>query len=377
MLKPPPYALPRRTSGRRRPGMLRFGVLLGALLSLAACTNGRSAGPDPARTASAGGEAPRFRAVTLDARGEPPPGALARLRDLGATHLAVIPFGFQPRYDVPEIRHNPDARWFSESDRGIHDLAHRAQALGMGLIIKPQLWLGGVQNESYGWSADIEMGSEADWQAWETNYRRLLLHYARLAEDVGAALLVIGTELSKAVAARPGFWRRLIADVRSVYGGALTYAGNWHDDYEVVAFWDALDYIGVQAYFPLSRADGPPLEALKRGWVPHRKALERLSQRVDRPLLFTELGYRSVPYAAAEPWRWPSREEAGRVDPDEALQARLYQAFFETFWGEPWFAGAILWKWQPEPPRSERRALGFTPQGKAAEAVIARWFSEE
>ena len=373
-----PHAASRLANFRRRPGML-LGALLVLAPSISGCTNGRQADPHevPAQPASVEGEAPRFQAVTLDARNVPPPGALERLRDLGATHLAVIPYGFQPRYDVPEIRHNPDARWHSESDRGIRALAEEAGALGMGLVIKPQLWLGGVENEGYGWSADIMMGSEADWQAWEASYRRYLLHYAHLAEEVDAALLVIGTELGKAVETRPDFWRGLIADVRERYGGPLTYAGNWHDDYELVAFWDALDYVGVQAYFPLSRSDDPSPEALKEGWAPHRKGIERLQERVGRPVLFTELGYRSVPYAAAEPWRWPSREEVGQVEPDEALQARLYEAFFETFWGEPWFAGAIIWKWQPGPRGSERRALGFTPQGKAAEAVITRWFNKE
>ena len=355
--------------------------LLAVLLALAlcgGCANGRQADPPeaPVPPTSVRDAAPRFRAVTLDARREPPAGTLKRLRRLGATHLAVIPFGFQARYDAPELRHNPDARWYSESDRGIRALAEEARSLGLGLVIKPQLWLGGVENERFGWSADIEMGSEADWRAWEGAYRRLLLHYARLAEETDAALLVVGTELSTAVAARPAFWRGLIADVRDVYGGALTYAANWHDDYERVAFWDALDYVGVQAYFPLSQAADPPLEALKAGWTSHRDTIARLQRETGRPVLFTELGYRSVPYAAAEPWRWPSREEAGRVAPDEALQARLYEAFFETFWHEPWFAGAVVWKWQPEPRGSERDRLGFTPQDKAAEDVIARWFGE-
>ena len=359
----------------------RWHVLLscGLLLLLCGCPNGRptGAGAAPSQPTSVRDGLPPFRAVTLDARSRPEPGTLERLRGLGVTHLAVIPFGFQPSYNAPEIRFNFDARWYSESTRGIRRLAQEADSLGMSLIIKPQLWLGGHEEGTPSWSADIMMTSEADWQAWEANYRQLLLHYADLANEVDAALLVIGTEMGKAVEARPDFWRSLIADVRARYDGPLTYAGNWYDDYEIVTFWDALDCIGVQAYFPLTKQDDPSLETLLQKWTSHRNAIRRLHERTGRPILFTELGYRSVPYAAAEPWRWASREEVGQVAADEALQARLYQAAFETFWREPWFDGVILWKWQGNPPRgSGRRALDFTPQDKAAEAVIAEWFGE-
>ena len=357
-------------------------MLLSGLLALAVfvggCTNGRytDSGEAPLQPTSARIGPPPFRAVTLDARSEPTPGTLERLRRLGVTHLAVIPYGFQRSYNAPEIRLNLDARWYSESAAGIRDLTREADSLGMGLIIKPQLWLGGHNEGTPSWSADIMMTSEADWQAWEANYRQLLLHYADLADEVDAALLVIGTELGRAVEARPAFWRSLIADVRERYDGPLTYAGNWYDDYEIVTFWDALDCVGVQAYFPLTKQSDPSLETLLQKWTSHRDAIKRLHERTGRPILFTELGYRSVPYAAAEPWRWASREEVGQVEADEALQARLYQAAFETFWQEPWFDGVILWKWQGNPSRrTGRRALDFTPQDKAAEAVIAEWFS--
>ncbi|MGI9175554.1 MAG: glycoside hydrolase family 113 [Rhodothermales bacterium] len=359
---------------------LRTPLLSGLLIlviSISGCSNGRRAdsGDAPSQPVFARVGPPSFRAVTLDARSEPAPGTLERLHDLGVTHLAVIPYGFQPSHDTPEIRLNLDARWYSESAPGIHDLARKTDSLGMGLVIKPQLWLGGYEEGTPSWSADIMMTSEADWQAWEANYRQLLLHYADLANEVDAALLVIGTELGKAAEARPDFWRSLIADVRERYDGPLTYAGNWYDDYEIVTFWDALDCVGVQAYFPLTKRNDPSLETLLRAWTSHRNAIQRLHERTGRPIMFTELGYRSVPYAAAEPWRWASREEVGQVEADEALQARLYQAAFETFWKEPWFDGVILWKWQGSPSRrAGRRALDFTPQDKAAETVIAEWF---
>ncbi|MCH8961672.1 MAG: hypothetical protein IH820_10220, partial [Bacteroidetes bacterium] len=274
---------------------------------------------------------------------------------------------------VPEVRMHSDANWFSESDRGIRSLARQADSLGLKIILKPHIWVGRYNNGGQT-RADIGFDTEEAWAQWEAQYHTFLMHYAHLAGEIDAAMLVVGTELANAARTRPAFWRRLIADVRAVYGGALTYAANWWEEYEDIAFWDALDYIGVQGYFELSKEDDPTLAMLREGWRPYKETMQRLSEQTGRPVLFTEIGYRNVPDAAAQPWRWPSRDEINTVAPDDSLQVRLYQAFFESLWHEPWFAGAILWKWRPE-AQGRRRYLNFSPQNKPAEQVIARWFS--
>lgn len=349
--------------------MKRRHVLLGGsllLLLLMACTEARSfqSGPEE-RTA------PRIQAVTLDAIRPPEANLLERLRGFGITHVTLIPFGFQPGYDVPEIRLHTASRWYSESDRGIRALARQADSLGLQIIVKPHVWVGdydvaGQERDRVGFQ------TETGWAQWEAQYRAFLLHYARLAREIGAPLFVVGTELAGTVRARPAFWRALIRDVRAVYDGELTYAANWFEEYQDVSFWDALDYVGIQAYFPLSEAEDPGVDVLRQGWAAHQQAIARLAEQVERPVLFTELGYRSVAYAAAEPWRWPAREEAAA--PDYALQRRLYEAFFRALWDEAWLAGVVLWKWHPAAEGD--RPVGFTPQDKPAAQVIRRWFSK-
>lgn len=51
--------------------------------------------------------------------------------------------------------------------------------------------------------------------------------------------------------------RRLIRQIRRVYHGPLTYAANWSGEYKQIRFWDALDYVGIQAYFPLRHGRQP------------------------------------------------------------------------------------------------------------------------
>lgn len=314
-----------------------------------------------------------IRSVTLDARNEPSAAMLPKLKESGLTHITLVQFGFQRDADIPEIRMNPDARWYSESDRAARTLSQKADSLGMGIILKPHLWLGRYSTEGQSRSS-IGYSEEHDWQTWETQYTKLIMHYAHLAEEIDAAMLVVGTELARSAHERPDYWRGLIKDVRSVYQGDLTYAANWWEEYEEIEFWDMLDYIGVQAYFELTDEPNPTNVMLAEGWEPHIEALAGLSKRMNRPILFTEIGYRNVPDAAAKPWRWPSRGEADLVDPHDDLQARLYEVFFDELWDKPWFSGAILWKWYGDRDRP-RTYLDFTPQGKPAEEVIRSRFT--
>ena len=313
----------------------------------------------------------KIQSVTLDARHEPPAGMLPALAEMGVTHITLITFAYQRHLDEPALRMRPDADWYSESDHGIRALAQGADTLGMRIIIKPHIWVGRYSAEGQT-RADIGFATEAAWQQWEAQYRTFLMHYARLAEEIDAAMLVVGTELYRSVRERPAFWRALIAEIHAVYGGPLTYAANWWEEYEAVSFWDALDWIGIQGYFELSRAENPSRAVLLEGWALHKAAIEALARREERPVLFTELGYRNVADAAARPWRWPTYD-ATEV-PADSLQAMLFDVFFETLWHEPWFDGVILWKWRPQQGR-RRNGLDFSPQGKPAEAVIRRWFA--
>ena len=311
-----------------------------------------------------------IRSVTLDAREAPASTLLPRLRDLGVTHVTLVAFGWQETIHDPQVRIDTSAGWYSESHRGIRSLARQADTLGMDVILKPHIWIGGYDAEDMNRS-NIGFETETDWARWEDSYRRFLMLYARLAQDIEADVLVLGTELSSVSTARPSYWRALADTVRTVYDGDLTYAANWHEEYDALPFWDALDYVGVQAYFPLSDEPDPSLEVLRTRWREHRATLQQVHRRTGKPVLFTEIGYRSAASAAEAPWRWPEEDRSARAAP--ALQARCYRAFLSTMAATPWFAGAILWKWHPD--HSDDRPTAFTPQNKPAEAVLKRWFT--
>ena len=308
--------------------------------------------------------------------GRPAEVAFDRLAALNVNWISQTPFGWQQSAGTPEVILATSGRvWWGESDEGLAETARRARRRGIRTILKPHVW---IRDRSDGrWRGNIDFSTPEAWDRWWSSYRRFILHYAELAESTGMEGLCIGTELRSAVLNRPEAWRVLIADVREVYGGELTYSANWYREFEEVPFWDALDYIGIQVYFPLAdtTAGNLALDELKTAWAPHVGRIEALQQRVGKPVLFTEVGYRSTADAAVEPWVWRSAAPV-----DDELQATLYEAMFRTFWRQPWFAGTHVWKWFPEGStrfegrRARRRERGFTPQGKPAEAVLARWY---
>ena len=304
----------------------------------------------------------------------------AELAPLAADHvtwLAQTPFGWQDGVATPAVRTRSAADrhfgYWGESDRGLTSTARLARRRGIRTLLKPHLW---VRGSSSGWAGDVEMTTPADWTAWFASYTAFILHYARLAETEHLGLLCIGTELVQATEPdHEAAWRTLIRQVRRVYHGPITYAANY-DEYQQIRFWDALDYIGVQAYFPLCARPVPTLETLEAGWQPHLRALARLQRRVGKPVIFTEVGYKATADAATEPWKWPARSPAG-PPADEATQARCYEALFRATWGLPWLKGMFIWKWYPglAADGPARRHADFTPQHKPAEAVLARWYA--
>lgn len=91
-------------------------------------------------------------------------------------------------------------------------------------------------------------------------------------------------------------------------------------------FWDALDYIGVDAYFPLTDHINPTVEEIKAGWAPIMESLQETSARFDKKIIFAEVGYASFDGAPIAP------NHCCEGEPNLETQDRLFQAFFETVW---------------------------------------------
>ncbi|HEX2163377.1 MAG TPA: hypothetical protein VHM02_05460 [Thermoanaerobaculia bacterium] len=282
---------------------------------------------------------------------------LDRLAGLGADAVSLMPFAFQAAPDAPGLRYL-NRRPRSETDAGMVHAARRARERGFVVLWKPQIWLRGS------WSGEIAMANDAAWAAWWRSYRRFLVHQAALAEWTGAEVLSVGTELGGTLE-REAEWRRAIAAVRRVYRGRLTYAANWHGDFDRVPFWDRLDLLGIDAYRPLAAAPDASPRQLAVGARAVARDLAVASRRHGKRVLLTEVGYA----ARRAPWTSP-HEEGGELSPED--QAAAYRALFAGLGRPDWLAGLFVWKaFSDEAPgaaASERPDFRFL--GRPAEAAI-------
>ncbi|WP_234859451.1 glycoside hydrolase family 113 [Aquimarina aquimarini] len=286
--------------------------------------------------------------------------------NVNANWAAVMPFGFIKSLDTPKIVFNMDRQWWGERRDGAKKTIELLQNREINVMLKPHIWVWHGE-----FTGDIDMISEEDWKTLEKSYEKFIMFYAELAEEMNTPIFCIGTELHTFVQKRTDFWSQLIPKIKTVYKGKLTYAENW-DQYTKVPFWDQLDYIGIDAYFPLSQSKTPNVEELKKGWQKHKNAIVTLHTKIKKQVLFTEYGYRSVYNTAKEPW--DSNRLEGNIDLQG--QENALTAIYQEFWNEPWFAGGFLWKWYHN--HSEVGGADnnrFTIQNKPSEQLIKEFYS--
>ena len=278
-----------------------------------------------------------------------------------SNYVALMPFGFIKELSAPKITHNTNRQWFGETKRGLLQYAKEFQTKGVKVMVKPQIWVWKGE-----FTGNIEMDSEEKWTILEQSYSKFIFTYAKASQEINADILCIGTELEKFVKNRPKYWQKLIREIRKIYKGKLTYAANW-DEFKRVPFWGEIDFIGVDAYFPLSDKKSPTVKELEIGWIPHKEEIIEVQKKFSKPILFTEFGYRSVDFNAVKPW------ESNRVEGSVNLQAQVngLQAIHNQFWKEDWFAGGFVWKWfHRHDEVGGLKNNRFTPQNKPAEDLI-------
>lgn len=249
--------------------------------------------------------------------------------------------------------------------------AHRH---GLGVVLLPYLLVeserefeGKVIEDWVGDLAPVDIG------VWFEHWREILRDYAVLAEEEGVEAMLLGWEFESMLSYQDE-WQQTIVELRALYSGKLSYLTNWwasRDEYERVLHWSpwqSLDFIGVSAYFDLTRKSDPTVEELESAWYEDANGqdivedLERLSAQYDRRIVFWELGYQSKDGANQAPWNfvWPG-------SPDEAEQADAFSAAFSVLSDKPWFAGYVIWEEEvglPQDPSS------YSLLGKATESRI-------
>jgi hypothetical protein len=341
--------------------------------------------------------------ATPAAQAQTPAGVLAPNGQRGAAfvHTTSAPFGSPASYESLKRLHDTGANWVSiitpfrqhdaravefyrsanePSDSGIAQMVIYAHSLGMRVMIQPIVLADdGVWNGFF---------APDDTERWFSNYRDQVVAYAALAQSVQADEFCIGTEFFTLTT--PQYspqWRQVISAVRTKYFGPLTYSANWGDkktpEFATIDWWDALDYIGISAYFPLSW-NNFLTDPLVEGWHHYRDpfgahavgqefhwfdSVAAAHVRWNKPVQFTKIGFGSY---ANSPGRWDLRP-----DPylELSVQANAYDATMQVWGNVDWMTGIFWTPWYSDPNAGGPLDNGESPQNKPAEQVLRQWYS--
>jgi hypothetical protein len=275
---------------------------------------------------------------------------------------------FQERVDSSEIRFLPHR---CPTDEQLVAILKRADERGLFTTLLPIVL--------------IERPGEKDWRGllrpedpnrWWESYDRFTDRFLTVADQGGVDAYSVGSELNS-MEPKINRWKPLIERVRTEFDGPITYTANW-DRYDRVKLWPLVDFVSVSAYFELARDDPEaPLRTLTRAWSRERDRLLKFNRRQGKSFVLMELGYPSLPWAAAHPWDYVAKGDARA---DHEAQARCYRAFFRAWAGEVARPGSRVlgfhcYAWDPY-GNGEPDDTGYGFRGKPAMEIIRGAFEE-
>ncbi|WP_116417373.1 glycoside hydrolase family 113 [Subtercola boreus] len=281
--------------------------------------------------------------------------SLSKLVDLNVNWVGIALGALQATAQSTDIRFGDEP---TVTDDEVRWAIRESKALGLKVCLKP------VVNVADGtWRAfigffDEEVPGEPSWAEWFSSFARFMIHYARIAEEEGCEMLCVGCEMVQ-TDKRDTEWRALIAEVREVFTGLITYNCDKYQE-DRVTWWDAVDVISSSGYYPLGE------------WDTQLERIGAVVVRENKPFFFMESGCPSRTGSAARPNDWTLQ---GAVSGAE--QAEWYKDAFETCAKRSWVQGFMLWDWPPL--LYVREAAGadddYCIYGKPAEDIVRRHYA--
>ncbi|MCC6670435.1 MAG: thermonuclease family protein [Planctomycetes bacterium] len=283
-------------------------------------------------------------------------GAIDELAEAGFRHVCLLFSAFLP--DVHGSRIDRHHRR-TVGDERLEETIRHAKQRGMSVMLLPIVLLDESRPEDW---RGVVRPSEQD-QFWR-EYERFLAHYLDVAERAGVEIVSVGSELGS-LEPQTERWLRVIRNARGRFRGLLTYSVNW-DHYHVPRFFAQLDFVGMTAYFSLTKEMDPSPAELVSAWRRLGEELEEKLRTVPVPVVFTEVGYASQDGINRDPWNYFMNRD--RIDLRE--QAECLAAFVEVAKDLPFLRGAYFFDYFGEGGPHDP---GYSPRGKPAMVEWRRW----
>jgi hypothetical protein len=286
---------------------------------------------------------------------------LERMLADGVEWVALVAVWYQKSRTATLIGPDPKK---TASDESVREVIRFLHSKGAKVMLKPY-----VDSHDNVWRANFQPKSV---DLWFNSYRGFVNHYAEMAAEEDVEMYCVGVEYSWCDKKYREQWLDVIDAARSRYKGPLTYAAHWRA-YQKVCFWDAVEYVGVDAYFPLSKEDDVGLSAMVKAWKEPLDDMESWRYRArltDKEIIFTEVGYRSLPLC------WKKGIDTDTDEVDTEAQEMCYKALFMAAPGRPWLRGIYIWSWD----HWSINAGGpdnnnWTPKNKPAEKVLSDYYN--
>ncbi len=278
------------------------------------------------------------------------------LEKTGMNYVMLVPNGVQ---DTPQSEQIDRTSMCTCDDDELIQMIEYAHKKGVSVALKPT-----VNCKNGTWRAhinffDIDVPCEPKWKNWFASYTEFQLHYAEIAQRTGCEMFLPGCEMVMSER-RETEWRMLIARIREVYDGVISYNTDKYQE-DRVAWWDCVDVISSSGYYPIN------------DWEKELDRIGTVVKKFQKPFFFAEVGCMSVEGSSKVPNDWSIQAQ---IRPEE--QAEWYQKMFAAIEKRDWVDGVVIWAWTDR-LYPEDRAMnmgGYDIYGKPAMDVVRREFAK-
>jgi hypothetical protein len=255
--------------------------------------------------------------------------------------------------------HSTSINWqtMPPKDEEIKATIRYAQSLGLDVILKPMINCADGTWRAYINFFNIDVVCEPKWSDWFLAYRNFLLHYAKIAQEFGSTMFVVGCELVSSDH-REAEWRKLIDDVRGSYKGLITYnCDKYQEDH--LTWWDAVDVISSSGYYPYNQ------------WDKELLRIEKVVKKYNKPFFFCEAGAPSVEGGDLLPNDWTNK---GKVSLE--AQTRFYEGMLSACAKVDFVLGFGLWDWKAQiySAKQATNDIDYAFYNKPAEKLIKDYY---
>ncbi len=284
------------------------------------------------------------------ARPETRESLIRALDDLAADFVILTPAAVQKTAHSIAIDFTSD---HTCGDGELIDTIRFLHSRGVKVALKPTVNCLDGNWRAYISFIEPDVPSELKWSDWFKSYTDFQLHFARIAQQEGCCMFLAGCEMVMADH-RADDWRKLIADIRKVYGGMVGYNCDKYQE-DRVMWWDCVDVIASSGYYPMG------------DWDNQLDRIEKVVQKYQKPFFFSEIGCMAVKGASELPNDWTYNNGYA---PEE--QEAWYQDMFDRTLRRPWVSGFAFWDWAGIPYTPDTPGHTYDLRStKAAEIVKA------